>query len=896
MTELFIRPLGTNPSLEQLGGKGNSLAGLVNAGFIVPDGFHITTSAYRRFLQENDLSGALAEAAAPDVVKGAISFEAAAARVQTLIEDAVMPMEVRQAITSAFEELAADRVAVRSSATAEDLPGLSFAGQQDTYLHIRGLDPLLEAVQRCWGSLWTARAMGYRHQMGISQSEIAMAVVVQTMVPAEVSGVLFTANPTTGARDEMIVNASYGLGEAIVSGEVTPDSYVIDRTSLEVKEAVIGAKEQMIVGSEDQGTVIRKVRDTDRLAESISREALEELTATALKIESHFGDLPQDIEWLIADGKLWLLQSRPITHLPPPPLTEVRWEPPEPSAYLGRSQLVEHIPDPVSTLFEDLHMKRSLQYFWGRNLTRRGQHDFVDTQPPASFHVQTTVNGYAYRHLGEPPRTGRAPDYRPRQWVPRALRPGLQRWQRRWMNFKMFNLWTPEWRFISLPRYRREVRRWEALVPSKATPNQLWAAIRKLSEAEARYWYHGGVWNAFSLTRGTESQLHNFLQENSAGRFSSGQFLSGLRSPAFDAHVALWRVANAIREDKALYKAAIATSPWHLLSMLAEHPSGERPRRLLDVYIKQYGHQIFTLDFVEPSEADDPDSIAQSLYALVLQADYDPLARQREVSKRRRDQELEAIGFFEGDTLREFRRLLRRARRYYPNREAAMFHMGRAWTVLRPLTMELGQRLADVGTLHAASDVFFLNLDELGRAIRALLAGDGLPEYRQLTVSRRSLREARRWLNPPTHVGNPPPWISRRVNQEDERNSDDQLKGSPVSPGTVTAPVSLILSPSEFSRMKPGSILVCPTTTPAWTQLFPQAVGLVTDIGGILAHGSIVAREYGIPAVLGVGDATRRIADGQIITVDGNRGLVTLAQVESNTGPLTQQDETTTAE
>lgn len=875
MSVTFVAPLATTPSLAQLGGKGRSLARLITAGFPVPAGFHVTTAAYQQFIAANDLQAKLLAAARPEVLHGALSFAAASRTIQAMIDAGMVPAPITDAITTAFAALGDAPVAVRSSATAEDLPDLSFAGQQDTYLNIRGREAVLAAIRHCWASLWTDRALSYRHQMGIAHDDVAMAVVVQQMVSAEVSGVLFTANPATGERGEMIVNASYGLGEAIVSGDVTPDAFVVDRATLLAKEVAIGAKERMVVADGDHGTRFEAVASARAGEASLTSPQLQELATAALAVEAHFDGAPQDIEWLFASGKLWLLQARPITNLPPAPLRDVRWEAPEPFAFLGRSQLVEHIPDPVSPLFEDLHMKRSLQHYWGRNLMRRGLHDYAETQPPSCFYVQTTVNGYAYRHVGEPPRTGRLPGKPKRQWLPASLRKRLATWQRRWMMFRIYVLFVPKWRYVALPRYLREVAAWRALDVATATTEQLWAGIRAMSLADARYWYDAGVWNAFSLTRGTESQLHDFLQKQTGGAFTSGQFLSGLPSVAFNGQLALWRIARSIRTQPALHADVIATPPARLAELLRAHPQGAAVCRDLDAYLATYGHQIFTLDFAEPSEAEDPASLMRNLHALVLQADYDPEQRQRQLAEKRTQAEAAVRQHLHGTALRTFRWFLWKARHYYPNREEAMFHMGKAWTVLRPMAHELGRRLAEVGTLRQPDDVYYLTTDELGRSIRALVRKAGLPEYKDLTAARRELRIARRQLTAPFHVPGPPPWSKPEPEVVVDANT---LKGSPVSPGKVTGVASVILSPADFQRMRPGSILVCPTTTPAWTQLFPQATGLVTNVGGILAHGSIVAREYGIPAVLGVTDATRRIVDGQTITVDGSRGTVQIGQ------------------
>lgn len=881
MTPDYAIRLGEPASLETAGGKGQSLTRLVGAGFAVPHGCILSTQAYRRFVHDAGIAGPLLDATVPEIVHGALSFDAAAKRIHDLLESATLPDDLADTLSNAYAEVGTDSapVAVRSSATAEDLPDLSFAGQQESYLNIRSLAAFIAAVRRCWVSAWSARALAYRHRMGVDNAGVAMAVVVQRLVDADVSGVVFTANPATGTRAEMIVNASYGLGEGIVGGTVGPDEFVLDRTTLSVRDTHLGDKAGMVTGKHDGGTRFVEVSPDRRTTPSLTANQLAELGRLALAVEEHFASVPQDIEWAFASGTLWLLQSRPITNLPPEPLADVRWDPPEPGAYLQRSQWVEHVPEPVSTLFEDLHMKRSLQAAWGRNMVRRGHHDFADTQPPASFHLTTTVNGFTYRQVGEPPRTGRPGPASTRRRSPRRLA--------LFATLRMYLTFVPKWRHIALPRYLRSIRAWRALDPGSASIEQLWTGIRELSKADARYWYNDGVWNAFALTRGTEYQLQNFLEEHGDGQFTSGQFLSGLGSAAFDAQTKLSAVAKAIRDDDALFNAVIAASPHRLREVLDNHPNGTTARTALEGYFATHGHQVFTLDFVEPSESESPLSTLRSLYALLL-SPYDANAVQRQLRERRREAFRAATKYFKGSLRWRFWWRVWIARRYYPNRERAMFHLGRAWTVLRPLAQELGRRLVEAGTLHAPDDIFFLTTPELGRAVRSIVAltrlpdthrqahypdGPSLPEYARLAVQRRELREARKRLIPPALIPGPPPW-SPLASDDALPQLDNIMKGSPVSPGRATGEACVILSARDFGKMRPGAILVCPTTTPAWTQLFPQANALVTDIGGILAHGSIVAREYGIPAVLGLVDATERIRDGQTLTVDGDKGLV----------------------
>ena len=417
MDGTYTLPLDTaETSLELLGGKGRSLARMALVGLAVPGGFHVTASAYRRFVDENNLQAPILNLAKPEITGRTLSFDSASAGIQALLGDAEPPDVIVSEIRQAYAALGGDgpALAVRSSANAEDLPDMSFAGQQDTYLNVRGEEALIAAVHNCWSSLWTARAISYRHQMGIDQDAVAMAVVVQLMVPSDVSGVLFTANPATGERSEMIVNASFGLGEAVVGGQVTPDTYVVDRESLAPKKTMIGTKEQKIVCDGDQGTRLEDIAEGERTQSSLSDEALEELASRALDIEQLFDGVPQDIEWAISDGKLWLLQSRPITNLPPQPIT-VSWEPKPPIQILARRQIVENIPDPCTPLFEELYLTEGLE-----TVAKGKKRPSLMVGGGALF---VTLNGFAYQRFDFPVVVGeqkrRSPKRCPRRrWTP----------------------------------------------------------------------------------------------------------------------------------------------------------------------------------------------------------------------------------------------------------------------------------------------------------------------------------------------------------------------------------------------------------------------------------------------------------------------------------------------
>jgi len=312
-----VLPLdAVDATLGRVGGKGAALALLARAGIPVPPGFHITTRAYDRFASSNNLHPASVAALDGVAKDDRAPLERAATRIRELFEHGAIPDDVEQAIRDAYVGMGGIAVAVRSAATAEDLPGMSSAGQQESYLNIAGEGAMLAAVARCWGSLWTARAIGYRARYRVTHDEVALAVVIQALVPADASGVLFTANPVTGARDEIVVNAAWGLGEAIVGGLVTPDSITIAKRSGAIVARSIADKAVQTIRTPD-GTRTAPLVDERRRAPVLDFETIAELTRLGVRIEDLFG-YPVDVEWALHENRLFVVQARPITALRDP--------------------------------------------------------------------------------------------------------------------------------------------------------------------------------------------------------------------------------------------------------------------------------------------------------------------------------------------------------------------------------------------------------------------------------------------------------------------------------------------------------------------------------------------------------------------------------------------------
>ncbi len=944
---VYTTPLSTkDDALEVVGGKGQSLAKMANAGFHVPGGFLVTTAAYRGFVADNNLQDQILVFAKPAVVEGRASFEQSSANIQTLFADNDLAAQITTEIRQAYEALDGQPpVAVRSSANAEDLPGLSFAGQQETYLNVTGADAVVAAVKNCWASLWTAQAISYRHQNGIDQDSVAMAVVVQIMVPSEVSGILFTANPATGERNEIVINASFGLGEAVVSGQVTPDTYVVDKANRTVKETMIGPKEQKIISDGEQGVRMEDVSASERDQSSLSDDMLTELIETVLKIEALYDGQPQDIEWAFSKGQLHLLQSRPITNLPVQ-LIEVEWIPTPPAKTLVRRQIVENMPDPVCPLFEQLYLTEGLE------MPRKDRSPMVGGGP-----VFVTMNGFAYQRadwLQLQPKKDQesrevteedleAQEAALARQAEAAIKAQLQQQsiadheehdmelmvadlseedRKAFREFAasqniddlahqvtmpktetsvyMFASKTAfndrqlaEWHDETMPRLRGIGEKWARLDLATASDEELLAGITEMGHEEGNYWSSNAS-HTFGVAKSTDSHLQDFLEYHLPDHnYISGQFLSGIESKTMQANRDLFEIAKLVRAHEELTYLVIVTPAQFLMDVLRERAREDAEVAAvvarIDEYLDTYGHQGYSMDFVEPTQTEDPSALFATIKAMVGDPDYDPKNQEIKAKAIRDEKFAEVSELLTGIEYWQFRYRWWLARKYNYIREEVAFYFGYTWKGLRPMAAELGRRMVEAGTFLTPEDTYFLFTDELDQAIAARKSGKPLPELGRLASERRELREARKRHHPPGTVPDEAsnvPGIRFKETQIRNDESSDAMRGFTVSSGRITAPASVILGPAEFDRMAPGSILVSPLTTPAWTQLFAHAVGLVTDMGSILAHGSIVAREYGIPAVLGVGNGTKRIEHGQMITIDGDAGTVEIhEQIEETAWP-----------
>ncbi len=854
---MYVLPLADpQATLERVGGKGMSLAKLSRAGLPVPPGFHITTDAYRRFVAENDLQPRLLAALPGDAQPA--SLEAAARQISDLFSQGQIPPEISQEIAEAYQALCQPTgpAAVRSSATAEDLPEASFAGQQETYLNIRGVEAVLEAVKNCWASLWTARAIAYRRWQGIGPEAVALAVVVQELVLADAAGVLFTANPINGRRDEMMLTATWGLGEALVAGAVTPDTLTLARPGGAVLRRETADKQVMTVRDES-GVHETATPAAQRSQPVLSDIQAAELARLGLAIEALYAR-PMDIEWtlrLAGDapaGEFAIVQARPITALPPAEAAAaeaLEWLLPSPKAVLARGSFAEFLPGPVSPLFATLAVPiarlASLKLMGDMGVTEDNSYLFA------------VLNGYVYIGMTFTPKMAWQMTKASISMLGMVIRTAAQRMQE------------------GREKCLAVVQKWQARSLEALTPAELLAGTREIFAATAEC-YTIAQSGPIPVALGSEVVFAKFYGAliKRKDDLQAEAFLFGMENQALRAEKALFDLADWAKDQPQLADYLRRTPAEQINADLqtgAPILAGEFAARFA-AYLREFGHAVYDLDFARPLPAEEPAPLLESL-KIYLDGGGNPYERQR-LAVERRTRAAEAItARLDGLRRKWFLDLLAWAQKSAPLREDSIADLGLGYPQIHALLAELGRRLAQSAAIAAPADIYWLEAQEVEQLAAGLEKGAELPGLQAAVERRKAQWQMQRRISPPTTLPQKT-WLARFFPAEDQ--ASHVLKGYAASAGVARAQARVLLGPEDFDRLHSGDVIVAGITTPAWTPLFARASAIVTDIGGPLSHSSIVAREYGIPAVLATGSATRRIQDGQWITVDGSRGTVTL--------------------
>ena len=824
-----------------VGGKGANLGELSRLGGIqVAAGFCVTTHAFEKVIAEvpslDELLDRLARLAPDDHD----SIRELSAAIRRRIESVTVPHDIATAITDALTQLGEhDACAVRSSATAEDLPAASFAGQQDSYLNVSGRAAILQHVSRCWGSLFTERAVTYRLRNGFDHRKVRMAVIVQRMVDAQVSGVLFTADPVTGNRKVASVEAVVGLGDALVSGRVNADVFAVR-----------------------DGRVITKTLTTAQAP--LTDEQAVRLVQLGRRIESHF-DCPQDVEWCLAGDDFQIVQSRPITTLFPIP--DVTDGANHVYVSVGHQQMMTDAMKPLGLSVWQMTTPRPMAEAGGRL--------FVDvTQALASAASRASL----LATLGKSD---------PR--ISDALQQLLDRGDFVRELQEDGPAWTPPGGGAPSPVATDPAIVTELIERSEASIGELTRDIREKTGPELLAFIRddlkkrkGEQFDPRSLQvimAGMEAAwwLNEHVQEW-VGETNAADVLtqSVPNNVTSQMGLALLDVADVIRPHAEVVTLLERAEDDRFLDELAYVEGGQDARDAIDAWLGRYGMRgPGEIDITRPRWRERPSMLLPMILANVKTFERGAAARQfahglAEAAKKEADLLARLRVLPDGEQKAEqTKRMIERLRAFAGYREHPKYAMVSRYFVYKQALMEEAERLVQAGVIDEREDIFFLRFDELEEVVRRQSAD------RRLIRERREAFRTYQALRPPRVLTSEGEMLSGRYRRGGV--PDDALVGLAVSSGIIEGRARVVLDMVD-ARLERGDILVTAYTDPSWTPLFVAIGGLVTEVGGLMTHGAVIAREYGLPGVVGVQQATRVIRDGQRIRVNGTAGYIELLE------------------
>jgi phosphoenolpyruvate synthase/pyruvate phosphate dikinase len=857
-----------------VGGKGAHLGELSRIdGISVPPGFCVTTAAFRRILEGvpsiDDRLDRLARLSPDDRE----AIRTGSAEVRRTLEAVAVPDDLAAAITSALARLGEGAApgeraayAVRSSATAEDLPGASFAGQQDTYLNVVGAEAIVRHVSRCWASLFTERAVTYRLRNGFDHRKVQMAVVVQQMVFPDAAGVLFTADPVTSNRKVVSVEATFGLGEALVSGLVNTDVYTVRDGEIVAK--AIAAKQRAIHASPGRGTREEPIEPAQQEQPALTDAQVVQLAQLGRRIEAHFGR-PQDVEWCLVDDGFQIVQSRPITTLFPIPEVDDR----DNHVYVsvGHQQMMTDPMKPLGLSVWQLTTPRPMAEAGGRLFvdvtqglaapaTRDGLVEgFGRIDPLTGDAMRTVVERSDFLPSlpdgpapGAPSFPGGAPA--PVETDPAIVTELIERAE------------------ASLAALARDIR-------TTSGPALFDFIVADIGELQRMMWDPQStqvIMAGMEATWWLHDQLQEWLGEKGAVDTLTQSVPHNVTS---EMGLALLDVADVIRPHPGVVAFLHDVEDEGFLDddRLAELEGGPEARDAIRTYLDTYGMRcVGEIDITRARWRERPTTLLPMILSNV--ENFAPGAGERRFEQGRQEavqaerevlERLRALPDGERKA-EEAKRVIDRVRTFTGYREYPKYSMISRYMLYKEALLREAERLVQAGVLREEEDIFFLRFQELHEVVRTNRVDD------ELIDQRRDAFRSYAALTPPRVLTSDGEAVAGEYRRDDLPAG--ALVGLPVSAGTIEGRARVILDMAD-ADLELGDILVTAYTDPSWSPLFIAVAGLVTEVGGLMTHGAVVAREYGLPAVVGVEHATEVIRDGQRIRVNGTDGYVEVLDV-----------------
>ncbi|MBQ1034131.1 rifamycin-inactivating phosphotransferase [Micromonospora sp. SD19] len=842
-----------------VGGKAAHLGALARVdGIRVPAGFCVTTAAFRQVMAQvpavDDQLEQLSRLSPDD----AEAIRTLSAAIRRSIEESAIPGDLAAAITGALARFG-DRAAyaVRSSATAEDTPTASFAGQQDTYLNVVGSAAILRHVSRCWASLFTERAVIYRLRNGVDHRTVQMAVVVQKMVFPDAAGILFTADPVTGNRKVATVDASFGLGEALVSGLVNPDVFRV--RDGEVVAGSVAVKQRAVAAVPGGGTREVAIEAQRRDQPALTQAQVLRLVRLGRRIEAHFGR-PQDIEWCLVDDDFQIVQSRPITTLFPVPEADDQ----ENHVYLsvGHQQMMTDAMRPLGLSMWQLTAIAQMREAGGRLFvdatgllaSPASRANFLEmvgkSDPLTKDALETLLDRPGF--IPTTPPSGAGPARLPAGGASVEADPAI----------------VPELiarSEASIATLRRDI----ATVTGTALFDFLLEAFQEHKRVLADPLNMRAIMAGMEATWWLNDRLHEWLGEKNAADTLT---LSAPGNITSEMGLALLDVADVIRPHPEVVAFLQDVADDDFLDELPKVAGGAEARAAIEAYLDRYGMRcVGEIDITRPRWSERPSTLVPVLLDNVKL--FEPGAARRRFEQGRQQAQRKAQEVVtrlralpDGEQkAAETERMIDRVRTFIGYREYPKYDIVTRYFIYKQALLAEAERLVRAGVLTATEDAFYLTFGEFHEVVRSQRVDV------DLIRRRRDAFRADQALTPPRVLTSDGEMITGSYRRDDVPAG--ALVGVPVSAGTVDGRARVILDMAQ-ADLEAGDILVTTHTDPSWTPLFVGIAGLVTEVGGLMTHGAVIAREYGLPAVVSVLDATRLIKDGQRIRVHGSDGYV----------------------
>ena len=867
---MLIIPLDgiTDSDQSIVGAKAVGLWRLKHMGLPVPDAFCIAANAYRLYIGAVSLKAVIDSALLSLSRPESFDIAKTLSDVRRAIIESPMGDSLAAEIESHYNTLAASHLAVRSSATAEDLPGHSFAGLYDTYLGISNLEDCRIAIKKCWASLWTERAYSYRQKNGFDHSKVEMAVIVQSLIPADVAGVIFTADPVTGDNNSIVIEACPGLGDALVSGKVSPDRVVLDKKGLNVLSRTISAP-------------------------CINNQTAQKLAKLAIKAESEFG-CPQDIELAIHQGKIFLLQSRPITTIP----RATSWEDRQIWCSILAKEVIPDVVTPATFCMLESFDEKLFKSVFDMMCIDKGTIPTFNRIAGrvyfnAGFWAAVTRQFRITRNMDWSEFAGS--DLELGQLLEKLRNTPIEDLPKIKHNRVKFILRLPLLTASMLCNTRRKS---QSILANVRKINEKWACLdisglstERLADClmEAVTDLHEGIIEkGFNLLRmfywmAYFPILYFPILEVVCKRWfpdeqsCAGRLLASMGNmDDAEAGLDLWRLAVKVNDNPVLKELILSNAGWDTVyERLCKNSYGEEFLIDWGRFMKAHGHHCRgEIELYNRRWSETPDYILGLIRSYLGSINRtNPLENHKRIAAEREQLAQSCRRKLTNPVKRAvFNHLLVRAQYGSAFRENIKSELIKLMASIRSILLELGRKLAADSLITDSDDVFFLKLEELGPLTR----NQSKVDIKEIIAARRAEYEKWQSVTPPNLIigkFDPDRYVPEEVNA-----GVQQLKGLAVSPGVVSGKARVILRADVNEQVQAGEILVAPFTDPGWTPYFIPAAGIVMDQGGLLSHGAIIAREYGIPAVVNVGNATKIIKTGQLIHVDGDRGVVRILE------------------